>query len=280
MKRFIGVLVLGMFFAAPSFCDDGNAPSLDKGLDALSQGDYKTAFKIFLPLAEGGDPAAQYCLGSMYTIDGQVEKTKNFTEAAKWYRMAAEQGFYFAQHELGSLYCNGSGVEQNASVALVWYHKAAEQGYTKSETLLGFAYYVGKVCEVKIKRDLAKAGKWFRVVAEKEGEFPYIQYLLGSMYQSGEGVPQNYTEALKWYRKSIEGGDNNAMGKLAVMYYFGQGVIQNYTLAHMWLNLASAHGDERAGKMRDEVATQMAPDQISKAQNLAMDWLEKNRGAK
>ncbi len=49
------------------------------------------------------------------------------------------------------------------------------------------------------------------------------QYFLGNMYDHGQGVPQNYTEALKWYRLSAEQGDADAQNNLGVMYADGKG---------------------------------------------------------
>ncbi len=50
------------------------------------------------------------------------------SEAAKWYRRAAEQGHAGAQYELGVCYYDGEGVEENEEEALKWFRKAAAQG--------------------------------------------------------------------------------------------------------------------------------------------------------
>ena len=52
-----------------------------------------------------------------------------FQAAAKYYKLAAEQGHPFAQTNLGVCYRNGWGVQQSDSQAVHWYEKAAEQGY-------------------------------------------------------------------------------------------------------------------------------------------------------
>jgi TPR repeat protein len=60
------------------------------------------------------------------------------------------------------------------------------------------------------------------------------------------------------------------------MYFDGQGVPQDYVLAHKWLNLAAAQGGMRsdtAVKARDNVASQMTPEQIAEAQRLAREWM-------
>ena len=66
------------------------------------------------------------------------------------------------------------------------------------------------------------------------------------MYDNGEGVPQDYKEAVKWYRLAAEQG-MLAQNNLGVMYEYGNGVLQDNTMAHMWYNIASANGHDKAG---------------------------------
>jgi TPR repeat protein len=54
------------------------------------------------------------------------------------------------------------------------------------------------------------------------------------MYVKGEGVPQNYPEALNWFRKAAEQGLASAQGNLGFMYLNGEGVPQNYPEALNW----------------------------------------------
>jgi TPR repeat protein len=66
---------------------------------ALERGDYATAKRIWQPLAEQGNAAAQYSLGNMY--DSGRGTPQNYAEALKWYHKAAEQGYAKAQNNLG-----------------------------------------------------------------------------------------------------------------------------------------------------------------------------------
>jgi TPR repeat protein len=50
------------------------------------------------------------------------------------------------------------------------------------------------------------------------------QNKLGLMYYNGEGVQQNYKEALNWYRKAAEQGFAEAQNNLGLMYHNGEGV--------------------------------------------------------
>ena len=70
-------------------------------------------------------PGAQFNLGVLYYNGKGVEQSH--AEAAKWFRLAAEQENERAQLNLGSLYYNGKGVEQNHTEAAKWFHLVAEQ---------------------------------------------------------------------------------------------------------------------------------------------------------
>ncbi len=53
---------------------------------------------------------------------------KNTVEGAKWYRLAAEQGYADGQDSLGFAYYRGDGVPQSYQEAAKWLRLAAEQG--------------------------------------------------------------------------------------------------------------------------------------------------------
>jgi len=112
--------------------------------------------------------------------------------------------------------------------------------------------------------------KWYRLAAHQG--HAGAQYDLGVMYDNGQGVAQNYAEALKWLRLAADQGHAGAQFGLGVMYANGQGVAQNYVQAHMWFNLAAAQGDAKAVKYRDKAAGMMMPAQIAEAQRLAAEW--------
>ena len=51
------------------------------------------------------------------------------------------------------------------------------------------------------------------------------------MFGEGLGVPQDYAEALKWFRRAAEQNDAAAQTNLGVMYDFGHGVVRDYAEA-------------------------------------------------
>ena len=66
------------------------------------------------------------------------------------------------------------------------------------------------------------------------------------MYAEGKGVPQDYQEALKWYRLAAAQGNTPAQYSLGLAYEIGQGVPQDYQEAVKWYRIAAAQEDEWA----------------------------------
>ena len=58
------------------------------------------------------------------------------------------------------------------------------------------------------------------------------------MYHKGQGVKQDYFEAVKWYQKAAEQGDGTAQRNLGIMFYFGRGVRQDKYQAREWFGKA------------------------------------------
>ncbi len=156
-----------------------------------------------------------------------------------------------------------------ATALRVWKANAV-LGIAEAQYSLGVMYYHGEGA----LEDYAEAVKWFRSAA-KRGHAS-AQYNLGIMYQEGKGVAQDYVEAKKWYRKAAKLGDADAQFNLGVMYGKGIGMPQDYVCAHMWFNLSAARGNETARKTRDLVAKKMTPADVSKAQKLAREWMERS----
>jgi X-X-X-Leu-X-X-Gly heptad repeat protein len=72
------------------------------------------------------------------------------------------------------------------------------------------------------------------------------QAMLGEMYGNGEGVPQNYAEALKWVREAADQGDAQGQYDLGYSYDSGKGVPQDYAEAAKWYRLAAKQGNAKA----------------------------------
>jgi TPR repeat protein len=78
--------------------------------------------------------------------------------------------------------------------------------------------------------------------AANEANDPDVMYLTGLMFDRGEGVPQDYQEAFRWYVLAAEAGQRGAMNSLGVMYALGHGVSQDHSQAMKWWTKAADSG--------------------------------------
>ncbi len=121
-----------------------------------------------------------------------------------------------------------------------------------------------------VPQDYAQAHKWY-LKAAAQGHAT-AQVNLGVLYANGQGVPSDYAQARKWYLKAAAQGHARAQVKLGVLYAEGRSVPQDYVFSHMWFNLAAAQGEELAVIGRDQIAQKMTQEQIAEAQRLAREW--------
>ena len=165
-------------------------------------------------------------------------KSGDYATALKEWRPLANKGMAAAQYNLGVMYRRGDGVTQDYEVAIEWFRQAAEQGNASAQSNLG------------------------------------------AMYDQGLGVPQDSNAAFKWFKLAAEQGNNYSLFILGEMYAHGRGVTRDHVRAHMWWNIAAS--EELAaglGLARQEfirIQKGMTPDEVSKAQQLARECVDKN----
>ncbi len=90
-------------------------------------------------------------------------------------------------------------------------------------------------------------------------------------YQRGD-----FAAALQEWRPLAEQGNTSAQGIIGYMYHNGQGPPKDYVQAHMWYSIAARKGDRHAAGNRDSIATEMTRGDVSRAQRLAREWMEKH----
>ncbi len=125
-----------------------------------------------------------------------------------------------------------------------------------------------------VEQDFKEAVKWYQKAAD-QGD-ANGQTSLGFMYANGEGVEQDFKEAVKWYRKAADQGDASAQYNLGLMYYNGEGVPIDRGVAYVWYSIAAANGDTETATWKDNTAKEMTPAQIAKAEELVNEMVKKN----
>jgi uncharacterized protein len=89
-----------------------------------------------------------------------------------------------------------------------------------------------------------EASKWYRRAAEQND--PEGAFRLGWLYARGEGLPQNLEQAVHWYEIAANHGHPTAQLSLGWIYFNGDGVPRNVETAARWFKLAAARGEAAA----------------------------------
>lgn len=235
------------------------AGQFEDGVSAFEKGDYTTAFQLIKPVADRGEPAAQYNMGVLF--QNGLGVPQDYTAAVKWYRLAADQGYTLAQNNLGLMFRYGLGVAEDYGEAINWLKLAAQPSFD-----------------------------WIRLTRNPGNAD--AQFNLGQMFDLGLGVPQNLVEAIKWYRLAADQGSIHAQVNAGYMYMNGLGGPKDYVQAYYWSSLASsisvvpslklhtpsqikseANAREVATRNKSSVAALMTADQIAEAERLTKEWL-------
>jgi uncharacterized protein len=124
---------------------------LSSGLAAYAAKEFGRAMQLLSPLAQMGDPQAQFCVAIMY--QNGLGVVPNPGRALIAMRAAATEGHGPAQHMLGFMYLHGEGVERDAAKAAEWFLMAVEQGLEGAMAVLAQMYAAGD----GVPRDEAKA---------------------------------------------------------------------------------------------------------------------------
>ena len=200
--------------------------------------DYVEAARLYRLAAEQGHARARFFLGVMFYNGRGVAQDDG--EAVRWYRLAAEQGDSDAQYNLGGIFKNGRGVAQDDGESVRWYRLAAEQGDADAQYNLGCIFKNGR----GVAQDDGEAVRWYRLAAE-QGDAK-AQLFLGLGFNIGKGVKQDKAEAARWFRLAAEQGNADAQFLLGEMLLYGRGVIQDRAEAARLYRLAAAQGNKRA----------------------------------
>jgi len=130
-QRPVAILLL---LAALGAAAQSPPPDLKGYQDALARGDYNAAAVALRPVADSGNPEAQYRYG-MLLAEG-LGVRPNDALAASWLRRAADQNHVEAQYQLGRMYVDGRGVPEDRGEAARLISRAADAGYAPAKALL------------------------------------------------------------------------------------------------------------------------------------------------
>lgn len=102
---------------------------------------------------------------------GRDDYPQDFEKAAYWYRISANQGFSFAQRNLGLLYLQGKGVPKDVASATQWMRKAAERDNRRAQLDYGLMRMLG----VGAPADADDAKLWLARAAQDPAVLQLLQ---------------------------------------------------------------------------------------------------------
>ncbi len=185
------------------------------------------AMPILTKLAKQNNPDAHYYLGLIYT-DKELQYF-DIELALSHLSTAINMGYSKAMYQMGVMYDNGIGVQQDALMAKDWYRKAKRAQKQNQAKITFYKPKKNKLKEVtydEIFQDLLKQAK--------EGN-PEVQYRVAKIYDDGLLIPHDFKKALKWYEKSAQNNYEQAQFTMGYFYCRGIGVEKNSKLANEWL---------------------------------------------
>jgi len=217
--------------------DAANSSSNSDYRNAVAEynaGRFPEAAASFRLAAEQGHAESQYILSTMYDAGKGVPQDD--AQAARWERLAAEQGQVYAQANV-SFRCYSSN---DFAGAFEWCRRAADANLAWAQYNLGLMYQKGEGAA----QSEAEAAYWYRLAASQG--FADAQQRLADLYYIGEGIPRSYTQAARWYRLAAEQGNARAQFQLGHLYDVGLGIEHDYMQYRYWTSMAAEQGHEEA----------------------------------
>lgn len=181
-----------------SLCLTGivQAGALEDGQTAFDAKHYKQAYTLWKPLAEHGNPDAEYNLGLLY-MNGHGVK-KNDRIALMWFTRAGQQGLADAQYNAGVMFYLGKGVYPSYVSAVKWWQLAAAKDHANAENNLAVMYAYG----YGVEKNPAKAIQLWTAAAE-QGHPDAINALIDVYSGKMVGFKADAAKAKYWQQKKL-----------------------------------------------------------------------------
>ena len=143
---------------------------------------------------------------------------ENYALTKEYLEKALEEGEIEAYCDLGNLYFEGKGVEQDYKRAFNYYQKGAKAGEPYCMDNLGMCYFWGHGVDTDIQKSAFYTEKAAKLGVER------AMYDTGLNYERGYGVSQNMEKALYWLEKAADENYPTAFVELGVLYFIGEHV--------------------------------------------------------
>ena len=107
-----------------------------KGWEMEEIGEIEEAIEWWKKAIEKGETGWAYRIGQTYASGDRYGIGTDYKEAFKWHMLAAKNGHYMSQCELGYYYYEGTGVEKDLNEAIRWWKLSAQKNFEPSTRML------------------------------------------------------------------------------------------------------------------------------------------------
>lgn len=241
----VRILACGLLLALLAL-PAARAGTVADGLDAYRSGDFESARQIWQDLADQGDAAAQFNLGTLY--DSGEGVAQDTARAAELWAAAADQGLLVASHNLALMELEqAEGDPARLEAARARLEQAAAAGLPRSTYTLGKMYLLG----VGVPQDMARALELLRQAAD--AGLPRAEYNMGKIYRDGEGVEADPVAAADWFGRAARHGHAGGQDHYARRLATGDGVDADPVAALGFALLAARQAHPDALELAEEL---------------------------
>tara|TARA_B100000768_G_scaffold22866_1_gene20419 strand:+ start:536 stop:1141 length:606 start_codon:yes stop_codon:yes gene_type:complete len=125
-----------------------------------------------------------------------------------------------------------------------------------------------------VKQDYFEALKWHELAGNNGNRT--AQLFLGDLYFDGENIPQDFKKAKKWYSLSADLGDEDALIALGRIYEKGLGVSIDKAYSYMWFNIAAQNGCDVGVEESDRLGKTLKSSELKRSKKLMKLCSNKN----
>ena len=246
----------------------------------LPSGSSSSPVQAGVSIADPNDPKTLFNLGVNFQ-NGSGGQIKNEVEAARLYRLSANQGHAGAQNVLGIFYRDGrGGLAKDDIEAERLFRLSSHQNNAGGHVNLGYFYEAGLG---GLAKDEAEAARLYRLSAYQKNAV--AQNNLGVLYRDGRGgLAKNDVEAAKLFLSSASQGHARGQVNLGFFYSEGRGGlakddVEAVRLYRLSANQGNAAAQNSLGVFYREGRGGLAKDDVEAARLFLLSANQNNANA-
>lgn len=225
-------LIFSLFAGGLAAAESSEA--LSTAQHAFYSGDYVKAKTGFLLAAEKGSGEAEYYLG---LIAKNNPKNADYQVALSHFTNAARLNHAQAMWELGVLYENGEGVNQNQFTALDWFRKSEFASAVEAPDSFYVTGNNGELTEVSVSQYIQ------HLTQQAQSGLTDAKFALAKIYDAGVVVKADLPQAFNWYLSAATDGHTKAAQLVSYFYCRGITVPRSPEKANVWLETSGYSTD-------------------------------------